>query len=522
MHEKSILIIGAGIGGLATGCYAQANGYRTRILEMHTTPGGVCTSWTRDGFTFDGCIHNLAGSDPSSPLHRIWQELGVVPDVRMHAYKEMVRVERAAGEPFKVYTDLDKLERVLMRLSPADAETIAELIGGARKIARFDILGLAAATSWERLKALTAAIPLLIKFGGATLETFARRFKDPFLREAFPRLIYDWPQQSMLMLLSFLAALNRGDLGWPVGGSAELARAIERRFLSLGGEIRYQSKVKSILVEHNRVVGVTLSDGSEQRADIVISNGYGPATIYDMLAGQYTSRAIRNYYAAPEDRVEMGLHIGLGVARSFPEEPHAIVLKLDPPVEIDEELRHSLYVQIFAHDPTLAPAGKSVVKVLLPTSYSRWSTLFGAPDEYRAAKERAAQAVIAQLAKRFEGLERQIEVIDVATPMTFFGYTGNGRSFKFSVNRMMLALFAGRKLSQTLPGLGNFYMVGQWAGLPGVPLVAAMGRDVVRQICKRDGRLFATDHLLHSGAARSLPRAGERSSVPAQAVDAAR
>jgi hypothetical protein len=87
---------------------------------------------------------------------------------------------------------------------------------------------------------------------------------------------------------------------------------------------------------------------------------------------------------------------------------------------------------------------------------------------------------------------------------------------------MMLALFAGRKLSQTLPGLGNFYMVGQWAGLPGVPLVAAMGRDVVRQICKRDGRVFATDHLLHSGAARSLPRAGERSSVPAQAVDAAR
>ena len=152
MHEKSVLIIGAGIGGLATGCYAQANGYRTRILEMHTTPGGVCTSWARNGFTFDGCIHNLAGSHPTSPLHKIWQELGVVPDVQMHAYKEMVRVERVSGEPLKVYTDLEKLERVLMRLSPADAETIAQLIRSARKVAGFDIMGLAAATPWERMK----------------------------------------------------------------------------------------------------------------------------------------------------------------------------------------------------------------------------------------------------------------------------------------------------------------------------------------------------------------------------------
>ena len=45
---------------------------------------------------------------------------------------------------------------------------------------------------------------------------------------------------------------------------------------------------------------------------------------------------------------------------------------------------------------------------------------------------------------------------------------------------MARALFTGRRLSQTLPGLGNFYMVGQWAGVAGVPLVAAMGRDSAR------------------------------------------
>ena len=133
--------------------------------------------------------------------------------------------------------------------------------------------------------------------------------------------MYDWPQQSMLMLLSFLGGLSNKDLGWPVGGSAALARAIERRFLSLGGEIQYQAKVKSIIIENDRAVGVMLSDGTEQRADIVISNAYGTATIFEMLAGRYTSRSIRRCYAAPIDRVEMGLQVCLGVARTFDGEP---------------------------------------------------------------------------------------------------------------------------------------------------------------------------------------------------------
>ena len=45
--STDIIIIGAGIAGLAAGCYAQMNGYQTCIFEMHTLPGGLCTAWTR-------------------------------------------------------------------------------------------------------------------------------------------------------------------------------------------------------------------------------------------------------------------------------------------------------------------------------------------------------------------------------------------------------------------------------------------------------------------------------------------
>jgi len=492
MTERSILIVGAGIGGLSTGCYARLNGYATTILEMHTGPGGQCTSWERDGYTFDGCIHNLAGSSPRSVFHGMWRELGVVPAVRMHAYEELVRVERPNGEPLTVYTNLDRLERHMKELAPADAAVIDEFIGAARQFTRIDLLGLALAGPLERAKALIK-LPLLMKYGRITLEQFAERFTDPFLRHAFPSLVYDWPNSPMFVLLSFLGRTHVGDLGWPVGGSIALARALERRFIELGGEVRYQTRAQSILVEKDRAVGVRLSDGSEHCADIIVCNANGHAAIFEMLGGRYTNSAIRSYYGAPEDRIEMGIHVSLGVARDLSAEPHAIVLPLDEPVTIAGEVRQRLYVEPFGFDPSLAPPGKTALKVVMATSFAFWLELQRAPERYREEKRRVAEAVIGLLEKRFTGLRQQIEVIDVATPMTTLRYTGNGHGYRAPITAMAGALFTGRRLSQTLPGLRNFYMVGQWAGVGGVPLVAAMGRDVAAEICRNDRRAFMTN-----------------------------
>jgi phytoene dehydrogenase-like protein len=468
------------------------NGYRVRMLEMHTSPGGVCTSWTIGGYTFDGCIHNLAGTSADSAFHPMWQELGVLPARPLYVYPELVSVERPDGAPFTVCADLDRLEEHMKALFPADARHIDELIGAARRFIDFDMLGLAAAGTAARIRALTA-LPRLVKWGGLTLEQYAHRFDDPFLRKAFATLLYDWPGQSMLMLLTFLGRMHRGDFGWPRGGSLAFARAIEDRFRSLGGEIRYGARVESVLVESDRAVGVRLAGGETLRADRVVSNAYGPATIFDMLGGRYTTRAVRNYYAHPVDRIEMGVHVALGVARDLSAEPHAIVLPLAEPVTIAGERRERLYVEPFGFDSTLAPPGKSPLKVVFATSYRYWQELSRDAARYRAEKERIAATVIRLLETRFPGLSSQVEVADVATPLTTERFTGNGRGFEVSVGRMALALLAGRRLSQTLPGLDRFHMVGQWAGVPGVPVVAAMGRDVARDICRRDRRPFRTD-----------------------------
>jgi phytoene dehydrogenase-like protein len=48
---KSVVIIGAGLAGMSSGCYGQMNGYDTRIFEMQSKPGGLCTHWKRKGYT---------------------------------------------------------------------------------------------------------------------------------------------------------------------------------------------------------------------------------------------------------------------------------------------------------------------------------------------------------------------------------------------------------------------------------------------------------------------------------------
>lgn len=488
-ERKAVLIIGAGIGGLATACYAQMNGYRVRVLEMHTRPGGQCTSWTRHGYTFDGCIHNLAGTNNGSELFEMWRELGVLSKLSFRPYNEIVSVERQDGPPLVLHANLDRLSAHLKTLSPIDGAVIDELISGARRFAKFDLLGLSVASVFQRLRALRHA-PFFARYGGMTLEDFAKRFKHPFLQSAIPTLIYDWPQTPLVMLMSFLGRAHVGDFGWANGGSAAFASAIADRFKELGGEIDYQAKVESILVGGNRAVGVKLADGGQIWADVVISNADGRRTIFDMLSGRFTNDAICSYYGSPIDRIEMGVHVSLGVNRDLSQEPHAIVLPLNKPALIDEEMRSRLYVELFNFDPSLAPPGKGVVKVVLATSYARWKRLAADSESYTRAKNAIATAVLAELEQRFPGISNQIEAQDVATPITMERFTGIGHGYKAPISRMILSLFARRNLSATLPGLKRFYMVGQWAGSPGLPLVAAMGRSVAQKLCRADGVRF--------------------------------
>ncbi|MBN2393235.1 MAG: NAD(P)/FAD-dependent oxidoreductase [Anaerolineae bacterium] len=490
MADKTLIIIGAGIGGLSAGCYAQMNGYRSQIFEMHTIPGGVCTGWKRKGYTFDGCMHHLTGCSPETHAHRMWKELGVMPRP-IYYPDDLIGIENTEGTRFTVYTNLDRLEAHMRDLAPADGAVITDFVVAARKFTRFGMLDMVLGTPWEMLRMLPY-LGLMNKWGKLTLEQLGERFSGPFLRRAIGMIQYDFQNIPSVIGLTFLAGCASRDFGWPAGGSLEFARSIAERYTALGGEIHYRSKVDKILVENDRAVGVRLVDGTEHRADVVVSNADGRTTIFDMLESRYITELIRTYYASPPQQQEMALHVSFGVAREFTTEPHMLVLWLPEPVEIAGRTCDRLDIEFFNFAPEMSPPGKTVVQVVAITSYDYWKAL--SPEDYRAEKAHVAETLVACLERRFPGFAAQVEVTDVATPLTTERFTGSFMGYQaWGVpNQKMLDALTGKGLSKTLPGLSNFYMVGQWASGLGLPNVAAMGRRVVADLCKQDGRRFVT------------------------------
>ena len=124
--SKSIIIVGAGISGLSAGCYAQMNGYKTQIFEMHNIPGGLCTSWDRKGYTWDLSMHMVSGS-ASGPLHKIWKDLGVAEKIKFH-YHENASLIEGKNHKLTYTTDRNSLEKQMLDISPEDKKHIREFI----------------------------------------------------------------------------------------------------------------------------------------------------------------------------------------------------------------------------------------------------------------------------------------------------------------------------------------------------------------------------------------------------------
>jgi phytoene dehydrogenase-like protein len=491
---ESILIIGAGIAGLAAGCYAQMNGYRSQILEMHTLPGGVCTAWKRKGYTFDGCIHHLAGCKPSSLLYPMWQVMGAMPRPIIYP-EELVRIEGPDGQQVTLYHDPDRLEAHMKEVAPDDAPAIEAYVDGVRAFAGVDMMDMPVATARDMLGYVPTFVRAF-KWFGMPMSGLGQHFRTPFLRRAMPFAQYNALDTPVGIHMNMLQQCSAERYGWPAGGSLPFARDIAACYEALGGEIHYRARVAEILVEEgggvDRAVGVRLEDGTEHRADVVISTTYGQSTIFGMLGGRYTNKAIRSYYDVPLDTVGMGIMVSLGVDRDLSAEPMALVLLLEEPVPLADQVLDRLAIELYGHDPSLAPPGKGVLRVFSETSYRYWADLHRDRERYREAKARVAERVIDLLEPRFPGLRAQVEVVDVATTATTERYTGNRHGYQPNFVQFMWGMATGNGLSKTLPGLDHFYMAGQWAGAPGLPQVAGMGRGVIRTLCKRDGKRFVT------------------------------
>lgn len=499
MSQKTMIIIGAGIAGLSAGAYAQMNGFRTTIFEMHDIPGGLCTSWKRKGYLIDGCIHWLVGSSPQSNFYKIWEELGAVQGRQFLYAEQYGHLQDAQGNTLTLYTDLDRLERHMKEVAPEDHKLIDEFITAARRCTTFEPPIEKPAELWGffgTLKFIVTQFPLLRmlwKWGRVSLEDFGKRFKSPLLREAFPLMFM--PRFPVAFMLMSFAWMHKKAAGYPVGGSLAFAKAIEQRYVLLGGNMRYKSRVAKILVENGRAVGVKLVDGSEYRADYVISAADGHATIFEMLEGKFVDETIKGYYDTLVPFPPL-LYVSLGINRRFDDVPRCLggmSFQLQQPIMIGNVEQRFLNVHVYNFDETIAPKGKTVLVMMLRGDYSHWKELRENSARYKSEKEKIADTLVSLLDKRFPGLASQVEMRDVATPMTFERYTGNWKGSFEGWQVTPDTWSFGKLMKKTLPGLSNFYMAGHWVEPGGgIPPAAMSGRNIIQIICKKEKRKFTT------------------------------
>jgi len=493
--KKKILVIGGGIAGLSAGGYLAMNDFEVEIYERNRMAGGVCNAWQRGDYTIDLCLHLLAGAGPASVHYEKWNELLPMDEIGYCPMEEYMRVENVARDAVRVFADPNRLEKELLEKAPEDAGAIREFTAALRKFAQYEDAHDKApelTTFWERVRKYGDMMPyeaLIERFSKISLEDYAAEFSNPLLQKVIMNL--SEPRASAICALMGLAWMGVGKAGYPRGGSMPFVQRILDRYLGLGGKIFYETNVVRILVEEDRAVGIVLDDGRQIRADYIVSAADGHATLYELLEGKYVGKVFEKFYRGHETFPSL-VFIALGLRKDLSGLPAHLLfpirgtLIIDPDTIIDE-----LSVRVHHFDPLLAPKGKTLVSVHIPTAnYGYWRKLQQSnPEKYRSEKNRIAQAVIQALEERFGDFAEYVEMIDVATPGTIIDFTNNWKgSFEGWIQDPKTGL---KNLPHTLPGLRDLYMCGQWiaigGGLPGVLLSA---RDVAQLICDQEGMEF--------------------------------
>lgn len=489
--SKTIIIIGAGVAGLCTGIYGQMNGYQTRIIEKHKIPGGLVTAFRRKGYLVDVCVHWLTGSGPGIHIHRYWKEIGLLEGrkfIQLDSYGVYFSKD---GRRVSFYCDPERLEKHLLELSPPDAPIIHELVEGVRLGIRFKtpekLQYEASALEWTRT--VIGMLPLLggiQKWSKLTVGELADRFQSQLIREAL-NSIYGPEFSVFYMILSMLGFMYKGQAGYPVGGSLPMALFLEKRYKQLGGRVTYQTRVEKILVENGRAAGVRLEDGSEERADVVISAGDGYAALFKLLEGKFTDKRYETWQP-----FQSMLYASVGVNRTFPDIPMSVegnAFELKQPVMIAGEEHKWICVRVHNHDPNFAPPGKTVLTSAIFTNHAYWKALESKTSAYEAEKACVAQAYIKALEQIWPGLSKEVEMVNVATPLTFERITGNWKGS--IVGWKLTPAQALATIPKTLPGLANFWMVGHWVSPGGgLPAGVSTAREVIWRQCRKDGKKF--------------------------------
>jgi 1-hydroxycarotenoid 3,4-desaturase len=478
--ETPVVIVGAGVAGLAAALSLSGAGRPVLVLEAGLSPGGKMREVEVAGRRID--------AGPTVLTWRaVFEELFAAAGARLDEELILHRAALLARHAWSAHERLDLHAEV-----PASAAAIGEFAGAAeaRNFLRFaaDARRIHATLEASYMRATRPNVLQLVQRIGlrhaadlwrirpfATLwRALGDYFHDPRLRQLFGRYATYCGSSPFLApaTLMLVAHVEQQGVWFVDGGMHALARALERVARRCGAQFRYGTRVAEVLTAGGRANGVRLADGECIPASAVICN----AELAALAGGALGAAAARAVRPPAEKLRSLSAMTWCAVARTrgFPLERHNVFFARDYAAEFAaldraRKLPTEPTVYICAQDRPLAGAAGA----------ERLFCLINAPANgdrhpYPPAQvQRAAERMLATLARC--GLEVDVEAIAATTPSDFArSFPGNGGALYGSATHGWRASFIRPGATTRLPGL--FLAGGSVHPGPGVPMAALSGR----------------------------------------------
>lgn len=493
--RKSVVIVGAGIAGLAAGVFALQSGFEATVFERHEAPGGASTGWSREGYVFEGGTHRVTGLSPKTTLHALWREVGALDDDTAVSALDPYYAFEADGRAALLFRDPKRLREQLSELAPEDASEIKRLCADVAKLAKVDMpfkdvkgVEVKHPAQADPLSSLPMAPGLArtSSYSKQRLSAYLKRFKSPFLKQLFLSLAD--ADESALSLVNTLAAFAAGDAGYPEGGSFGMAQRMAARFEELGGTLRCGAPVDRVVVEGGSAVGVVV-DGETLPADAVIVTQDTLAAAFSLFDPPLDEPWVHAMLGATKPL--LGMLVCLGVAADLKELPESVGFSLSEPLQAAGREYSQITFNNFARYEGRAPAGCTAITVPLTGDTYDWWLAREGDGSYAEERRRVAEAVIAALEEKFPPLAGKVEVWDVATSLTYERYL---RSYKGSWMSLLEPNMAVSPHSAKPQGIERLYFAGQRMMLPGgLPVAVKTARIAVQYLCRDTRTVFQAE-----------------------------
>jgi len=435
---KKVAIIGAGVSGMTAAIYCLRSGFDVRMYEQHSVSGGLCTSWTRKGYTFEGAVHWLTNANPDAPLYRLWRDTGILGEGIQTRRDDPYLTfnpgqESAHSGQICLCRDLAKLKKHLLEIAPEDAKAIQKLCRDVKAFIPFqmpvmDIRGVKVKhKSKVRFSAIAKMFPALIRMGRLTkmsTEEYAARFKHPGIRKVLSELVIP-PEYNSMGLISTMATFANDGV-FPEGGALALTKRMENRVSESGGQIVFNTRVEKIIVENGEAKGILVNGKQEIYDSVIITADIIPAqNLFD------TPPADKWIQEAKTKKSTLCTFAGIGVRGNLSDLPRTI--------NINEKITaggidHDCWMLLnYSGRPGYAPDGCAMLTTaFMGDTYDFWKRHKQA-GTYDQQKKSLADAIAGMLEKHIPKIKGKIDVIDIATPLTYERYTGSWRGAFMSV-----------------------------------------------------------------------------------------